>query len=155
VFATFNKPIVFELTTITFAPASDSKAGGKMLVAMRAKGGIASKVGRISIVGADGKMDNDPYLVGFIRPSGFGWSPSTFGSYADVLMIADTGKLASENDNARDGAVYRVEKGLARPFASGLMDPTDMKFIANKAVICDPAEKGRGEGAIVIISSLL
>ena len=70
-------------------------------------------------------------------------------------MIADTGKLASENNNERDGTVYRVEKGIARPFASGLMDPTDMKFIGAKAVICDPAEKGKGQGAIVIISSLL
>ena len=30
-----------------------------------------------------------------------------------------------------------------------------MKFIGSKAVICDPAEKGKGQGAIVIISSLL
>jgi len=54
----------------------------------------------------------------------------TFGSYSDELMIADTGKFASENDNERDGTVYRVEKDIARGFASGLMDPTDMKFIA-------------------------
>jgi hypothetical protein len=155
VFGTFSKPIAFELTTITFPPASDSKAAGTMLVGMRAKGGIASKVGRITMVSADGKMNNDPYLVGFIRPSGFQWSPSSFGSYGDELMIADTGKFASENSNYRDGAIFRVEKGLARPFASGLMDPTDLKFIGNKAVICDPAEKGKGEGAIVIISSLL
>src|SRR5579863_477714 len=154
-FGTYNKPIVFELTTITFAPASDSKAPNLMLVGMRAKMGGASKVGRISMVGPDGKMKDDVYLVGFIRPSGFGWAPSSFGSYGDELMIADTGKFASENDNERDGSVYRVEKGIARPFAGGLMDPTDMKFIGNKAVICDPAEKGKGQGAIVIISSLL
>ena len=100
-------------------------------------------------------MKDEVYLVGFTRPSGFAWSPSTFGSYGDELMIADTGKFASENDNARDGTVYRVDRGVALGFASGLMDPTDMKFISNKAVICDPAEKGKGEGAIVIISSLL
>ena len=70
-------------------------------------------------------------------------------------MIADTGKFASENNEERDGSVYRVEKGIARPFAAGLMDPTDMKFIGSKAVICDPAEKGIAHGAIVIISSLL
>jgi hypothetical protein len=126
-----------------------------MLVGMRAKGSFASKVGRISMVGADGKMKDEVYLVGFIRPSGFAWSPSTFGSYSDELMISDTGKLASENNNERDGSVYRVEKGIARGFASGLMDPTDMKFIGSKAVICDPAEKGKGQGAIVIISSML
>ena len=56
------------------------------------------------MVGADGKMKDDVYLVGFIRPSGFAWSPSSFGSYGDELMIADTGKFASENDNERDGA---------------------------------------------------
>jgi hypothetical protein len=155
VLGVFNKPLAFELTTITFPPASDSKAAGMMLVGMRAKGGFASKVGRITMVGPDGKMNNDPYLVGFIRPSGFQWSPSSFGSYGDALMIADTGRFASENNNERDGLIYRVEKGLARGFASGLMDPTDLKFIDNKAVICDPAEKGKGQGAIVIISSLL
>jgi hypothetical protein len=155
VLGTYNKPIPFDLNTIRFAPASDPKAPNLMLVGMRAKIGGASKVGRISVVGADGKMTEDPYLVGFIRPSGFGWSPSGFGSYGDELMIADTGKLASENANERDGSVYRVEKGIARGFAGGLMDPTDMKFIGNRAVICDPAEKGKGQGAIVIISSLL
>ena len=85
-----------------------------MLVGMRAKGEFASKVGRIGMVGADGKMKDDVYLVGFIRPSGFAWSPSSFGSYGDELMIADTGKFASENDNERDGVVYRVEKGISR-----------------------------------------
>jgi hypothetical protein len=154
-FGTFTKPIVFELTTMGFPPSSDSKAAGMMLVGMRAKGGFASKVGRIGIVGPDGKMKDEVYLVGFIRPSGFAWSPSNFGSYSDELMITDTGRFASENSNERDGTVYRVEKGLARPFASGLMDPTDLKFIGSKAVICDPAEKGKGQGAIVIISSLL
>ncbi len=154
-FGTYNKPVLFELTTITFPPASDSKAAGMMLIGMRAKGGFAAKVGRIGIIGPDGKLKDDVYLVGFIRPSGFQWAPSTFGSYGDELMIADTGKFASENDNERDGNVYRVERDVARPYASGLMDPTDMKFIGNKAVICDPAEKGRGQGAIVIISSLL
>ena len=155
VFGAYNKPVQFELTTITFPPSSDVKAAGMMLVGMRASGSFAAKVGRISIVGPDGKMKDEVYLVGFTRPSGFAWSPSTFGSYGDELMIADTGKFASENDNARDGTVYRVDRGVALGFASGLMDPTDMKFISNKAVICDPAEKGRGEGAIVIISSLL
>jgi len=154
-FGTYNKPVLFELTSINFPPASDSKAPGMMLVGMRAKGGFASKVGRISMIGPDGKMKDEVYLVGFIRPWGFAWSPSSFGSYGDELMIADTGKYASENANERDGSVYRVEKGIARPFASGLMDPTDMKFIGSKAVICDPAEKGKGQGAIVIISSLL
>ncbi|HLX04041.1 MAG TPA: hypothetical protein VKR28_00840 [Candidatus Binatus sp.] len=154
-FGTYNKPVVFELTTITFPPSSDSKAAGTMLVGMRAKGGFAAKVGRIGMVGSDGKLKDDVYLVGFIRPSGFAWSPSNFGSYSDELMIADTGKFASENDNARDGVVYRVERGIARGFASGLMDPTDLKFVGNKAVICDPAEKGKGQGAIVIISSML
>ena len=35
------------------------------------------------------------------------------------------------------------------------MDPTDMKFVGSKVVICDPAEKGKGQGAIVIMTSLL
>jgi hypothetical protein len=154
-FGTYNKPVVFELTTITFPPSSDTKAAGMMLIGMRAKGGFAAKVGRIGMVGPDGKLKDDVYLVGFIRPSGFAWSPSDFGSYSDELMIADTGKFASENDNERDGVVYRVERGIARGFASGLMDPTDLKFVGNKAVICDPAEKGKGQGALVIISSML
>jgi hypothetical protein len=155
VFGTYDKPVAFELTTIRFAPASDPKAPNLMLVGMRAKMGGASKVGRIGIVMADGKMKDDVYLVGFIRPSGFGFSPSSFGSYGDELFIADTGKFVGENNGDRDGVVYRVDKGIARPFASGLMDPTDLKFFGNKIVICDPAEKGKGQGAIVVISSLL
>ena len=47
-----------------------------MLIGMRAKGAFASKVGRIGMIGADGKLKDDIYLVGFIRPSGFAWSPS-------------------------------------------------------------------------------
>jgi hypothetical protein len=155
VFGSYNKPVSFELTTITFPPSSDSKAAGTMLIGMRATGGFAAKVGRIGMIAPDGKLKDEVYLVGFIRPAGFAWSPSTFGSYSDELMIADTGKFASENNNQRDGTVYRVEKDIARSFASGLMDPTDMKFIGNQAVICDPAEKGKGQGAIVIISSML
>ena len=155
VFGTYNKPVAFELTTITFPRASDSKAANSMLVGMRAIGAGVSKVGRISMVGPDGKLKDEVYLVGFIRPSGFAWAPSSFGSYGDEFMVADTGKFGSENNYERDGSVYRVEKGIARGFASGLMDPTDMKFIGNKAVICDPTEKGKGQGAIVIISSLL
>jgi hypothetical protein len=155
VFGTYDKPISFDLWSIRFAPSSDSKAPGLMLVGMRPKIGGAAKVGRIGIVGADGKLKDDVYLVGFVRPSGFAWSPSSFGSYGDELMIADIGKFAADNANDRDGTVYRVEKGIARPFASGLMDPTDLKFVGNKIVICDPAEKGSGQGAIVILSSLL
>jgi hypothetical protein len=155
VFGTYNKPVAFELTTITFPRASDSKAANSMLVGMRAIGAGVSKVGRISMVGPDGKLKDEVYLVGFIRPSGFAWAPSSFGSYGDEFMVADTGKFGSENNYERDGSVYRVEKGIARGFAAGLMDPTDMKFIGNKAVICDPTEKGKGQGAIVIISSLL
>jgi len=154
-FGTYNKPVAFELTTITFPPSSDSKAAGMMLVGMRPKGSFAAKVGRIGIVTPDGKLKDDIYLVGFIRPAGFAWSPSNFGSYSDELMIADTGKFASENNSERDGTVSRVDKGIAIGFASGLMDPTDMKFVDSKAVICDPAEKGKGEGALVIISSML
>ncbi len=154
VLGTYNKPVQFDLTSIRFAPASDSKAANQMLVGMRATMAGASKVGRIGIVSADGKMKDDVYLVGFVRPTGFAWSPSSFGSYGDELFIADTGKLVTESAE-RDGVIYRVEKGLARPFASGLMDPTDLKFIGKKIVICDPAEKGKGQGAIVIITSLL
>jgi hypothetical protein len=154
VFGTYNKPVQFDLTTIRFAPASDSKAANQMLIGMRATMAGASKVGRIGIVTPDGKMKDDVYLVGFIRPTGFAWSPESFGSYGDNLFIADTGRLIAESDN-RDGVVYRVDKGLARPYAAGLMDPTDLKFIGKKIVICDPAEKGKGQGAIVIISSLL
>ncbi|MDO8434570.1 MAG: hypothetical protein Q7S58_19405 [Candidatus Binatus sp.] len=154
VFGTYDKPVQFDLTTIRFAPATDSKAANQMLIGMRATMAGASKVGRIAIVAPDGKMKDDVYLVGFIRPTGFAWSPSNFGSYGGDLFIADTGKLVAESDN-RDGGVYRVDKGLARPYAAGLMDPTDLKFFGKKIVICDPAEKGKGQGAIVIISSLL
>ncbi|MGB3550525.1 MAG: hypothetical protein WA993_07540, partial [Candidatus Binatus sp.] len=83
VLGTYNKPVAFELTTITFPRASDSKAANSMLVGMRAIGAGVSKVGRISMVGPDGKLKDEVYLVGFTRPSGFAWAPSSFGSYGD------------------------------------------------------------------------
>jgi len=154
-FGTYDKPVAFELTTIGFAPASDPKAPNMMLIGMRPKMAGGAKVGRIGVAGPDGKLKDDPYLVGFTRPSGFGYSPASFGTYDTVFFIVDTGKLISENNGERDGAVYRLEKGLARPYASGLMDPTDMKFVGGKMVIADPAEKGKGQGSLVIISSMM
>jgi hypothetical protein len=153
-FGTFDKPLAFDLSAIAFAPSSDSKAPGKMLVGMRPRMTGAAKVGRISVVGPDGKMNSDPYLVGFINPTGFGTSPSGFGTYGDTFMIADMGKPA-ESGGADDGSVYRVYKDVARPFVGNLADPNCMKFVGNKMVLADPSAKGVGSGAIVVISSML
>jgi len=153
-FGTYQDPMPFELTTIGFTPASDPKAPNSMLVGMHLQMGSAAKVGRISIVGPDGKM-GDVYQIGFIRPAGFAWSPDNFGTYPHEFFIAETGKFSSENKGFRDGLIARVEKGSPRTWATGLMDPSDMKFIGGKMVICDPAERGVGGGAIVIISSMM
>ncbi|MHB8383812.1 MAG: hypothetical protein ACYDC3_15895 [Candidatus Binataceae bacterium] len=153
-FGTFDKPLAFDLSAIAFAPSSDSKAPGKMLVGTRPRMTGASKIGRIAVIGPDGKMNADPYLVGFIDPTGFGYSPANWGSYGNTFMIADMGKPA-ESGGGADGSVYRVYKDIARPFASNLADPNCMRFIGSKMVIADPAAKGPGSGAIVVISSML
>ncbi|HUY26914.1 MAG TPA: hypothetical protein VMV27_05795 [Candidatus Binataceae bacterium] len=153
-FGTFDKPLAFDLTAIAFAPSSDSKAPGKMLVGMRPRMTGAAKIGRITIVDPNGKMNDDPYLVGFINPTGFVYSPSSWGSYGNTFMIADMGKPAASG-GAADGSVYRVYKGVARPFASNLADPTCMKFVGHKMVLADPSAKGPAAGAIVVISSML
>ena len=151
----FDKPLSFDLTTIGFAPANDPKAPNLMLAVCGRDAG-AAKVGRIGIVGPDGKLKDDPYLVGFIRPSGFGTSPANWGSYGDTFFIADIAKPASDEGGAIDGAIYRVYKGVARPYASNFADPMCMKFISGKMVIADPGIKGSaGQGGIVVISSLL
>jgi hypothetical protein len=156
VFGSYDKPNAWDLTTIGFATGNDSKAPNMMLVGLRLKMGGASKLGRIGIVGPDGKLKDDPYLVGFIRPSGFGTSPPNWGSYGGVFFIADFGKPASEEGGISDGAIYRVYKDVPRPYASNLADPTSMKFVGGKMVIADPAIKGSaGHGGIVVISSLL
>ncbi|HUO04181.1 MAG TPA: hypothetical protein VMU16_03180 [Candidatus Binataceae bacterium] len=154
IFGSYRDPMPFDLTTIGFAPASDPKAPNAMLVGMHVRMGIATKVGRIAIIGPDGKM-GDVYQIGFIRPSGFAMSPDNFGTYPNEFFIADTGKYYAENKGQRDGLIARVEKGAARTWATGLMDPTDLKFIGGKLVICDPAERGVGGGSIVIISSMM
>jgi hypothetical protein len=155
VFGTYDKPVAWEVSTIGFLPANDPKAPNSMLVGMRPRMESAAKVGRLAIIGPDGKMKDDPYLVGFIAPSGFGYSPGNFGSYSRVFFISDMGRPAAKGGSA-DGAVERVYKGVARPFAGNLSDPTCMRFIGNRMVMCDPAYSGkRGKGAIVIISSLL
>ena len=153
-FGTFDKPLAFDLSAIAFASSSDSKAPGKMLVGMRPRMTGASKIGRISVVGPDGKLNTDPYLVGFINPTGFGNSPSGFGTYGDTFMIADMGKPA-ESGGAADGSVYRVYKDVARPFVGNIADPNCMRIVGNKMVLADPSAKGPGSGAIVVISSML
>jgi hypothetical protein len=156
VFGSYDKPLGFELMTIGFLPSNDPKAPNAMLAGMRPKMGGASKIGRLGVIGADGKLKDDPYLVGFIRPTGFGYSPGGWGSYPNAFFIADTGKLAEQNHGEADGTLLRVYKGVARPFAGRLVDPTCLKFIGNKMVLCDPAAKGKaGDGAIVVISSML
>lgn len=155
VFGTYDKPISWELFTIGFLPANDPKAPNAMLLGVRPRMTGAAKVGRLAIIDAHGKMGINPYLVGFIAPTGFGYSPGRFGSYSHVFFIADKGSPADKGGSA-DGAVERVYKGIARPFAKNLSDPTCMHFIGNKMVLCDPSFHGkRGDGAIVIISSLL
>jgi hypothetical protein len=156
VFGSYDKPNAWDLTTIGFATGNDAKAPNMMLVGMRLKTGGASKLGRIGIVGPDGKLKDDPYLVGFVRPSGFGTSPPNWGSYGGVFFIADYGKPASDEGGVSDGAIYRVYKDVPRPYASNLADPTSMIFIGGKMFIADPAIRGKpGEGGIVVISSLL
>ncbi|HEY6394110.1 MAG TPA: hypothetical protein VIX12_01760, partial [Candidatus Binataceae bacterium] len=154
-FGQYEKPMGFELTTVAFAPATDSKAPGLMLIGARPTIGGAAKIGRISVINPDGKMQDNPYLVGFTRASGFAFSPSEFGSYGDTLFIADAGKTGDENVSNRDGQIYRVYKDVSRPFGSGLVDPTAMRFIGKKMVICDPDEKAApNHGAIVVVTSL-
>ncbi|HTR61261.1 MAG TPA: hypothetical protein VMH37_06125 [Candidatus Binataceae bacterium] len=156
VFGSYDKPNAWDLTSIGFTSATDSKAPNVMLIGMRLRMGGAAKLGRIGVVTPDGKLKDDPYLVGFIRPTGFGTSPANWGSYGDTFFIVDYGKPSTEEGGASDGSIYRVYKDVPRPYASNLADPTCMKFIGNKMVIADPAIKGApGQGGIVIISSLL
>src|SRR5215469_2448107 len=156
VFGSYDKPNAWDLTTIGFATGNDSKAPNMMLVGMRLRMGGAAKLGRIGVIGPDGKLKDDPYLVGFIRPTGFGTSPANWGSYGDTFFIVDYGKPSTDEGGASDGAIYRVYKDVPRSYASNLADPTCMKFIGGKMVIADPSIRGKaGEGAIVIISSLL
>jgi len=155
-FGSYDKPLPMELTSIGFAPSNDPKAPNMMLVGMRPTNAGPVRAGRIAIVGPDGKMKDNIYLVGFMRATGFATSPSNFGSYPDTFFIADAGKLASENNAAPDGEIYRVYKDVPRTFAKLLVDPTCLKFIGNKMVLCDPAARGKaGDGAIVVFSSLL
>jgi sugar lactone lactonase YvrE len=127
-----------------------------MLVGMRPRMEIAAKVGRINVFTPDGKQKTE-YLVGFINPTGWGIAPSGFGSYAGNLFIVDAGRPAAKNEAARDGTIYRLDnKGVVRPFASGLVDPNCLRITSNAMVIADPAEQGKpGKGAIVIVSSML
>ncbi len=155
-FATFDSAPVFEITNVSFAAPNDPKAPNAMLVGLRPHMEIAAKVGRISVFGPDGKPKTE-YLVGFVNPTGWGYAPSGFGSYAGNLFVLDSGKAAAKNNADRDGQVYRVDnKGVVRPFASGLVDPNCLRITGSAMVIADPSEQGKpGKGAIVVISSML
>jgi hypothetical protein len=155
VFGTYDKPVLFELSGLNFTPATDPKAPSSMLLGMRAKMAGAAKVGRIGVIGADGKLKDDPYYVGFVRPTAFGWAPANWGQYPGVFMIADTGKPAADSDSERDGVILRIEKGVPHSFAAGLVDPNCLKFLGQRLYVCDPADKGKGQGSLVVLSSML
>lgn len=155
-FATFDGTPAFEISNLSFTAASDPKAPNAMLAGMRPRMEIAAKVGRINVLGTDGKLKFE-YLVGFINPTGWGYAPAGFGTYGGNLFILDAGKSAAKNAGERDGQVYRIDsKGVTRPFASGLVDPNCLRITNSVMVIADPSEQGKpGKGSIVIISSML
>jgi hypothetical protein len=155
-FATFDGAPAFEIGSIAFTAANDPKAPNSMLAGMRPRMEIAAKVGRISVLGADGQLKTE-YLVGFVNPTGWGYAPPGFGNYAGNLFIVDAGRPAAKNEAERDGNVYRVDnKGVTRPYASGLVDPNCLRITGNTMLIADPSEQGKpGKGAIVVITSML
>lgn len=156
-FATFDGTPAFEISSIGFTAANDPKAPNAMLAGMRPRMEMAAKVGRIAVFGPDGAKKSE-YFVGFVNPTGWGYAPAGFGGgYAGNLFIVDAGKPAAKNAADRDGNVYRIDdKGVTRPFASGLVDPNCLRIVGNTMVIADPSEQGKpGKGAIVVISSML
>jgi len=152
---TYNKPVEFELSSIYFTSATDTKAPNSMLLGMRVKMTGTGKFGRIGVIGADGKLSDNPYYVGFIRPTAFGYAPPNWGPYGGVFLITDAGKPAADSAGERDGVVLRIEKGVAHSFAAGLVDPNCLKWVGNKLYVCDPSDKGAGQGSLVVLSSML
>jgi hypothetical protein len=154
--STFDGKPAYEITSISFTAANDPKAPNSMLAGMRPRMEVASRVGRIGVIGADGK-EKTQYQLGFISPTGWGYAPAGFGNYAGNFFIVDAGRPAAKNNGERDGQVYRLDnKGIIRGFASGLVDPNCLRITGNTMVIADPAEQGKpGRGAIVVISSML
>ncbi|HXW82817.1 MAG TPA: hypothetical protein VEJ86_00290 [Candidatus Binataceae bacterium] len=156
VFCALDKPMQFDLTAIGFTSASDSKAPNSMLVGTRPRIPGVARVGRIALVSAAGKLADDPYMVGFVEPTGFVLSPSSWGSYGDTFFISDMGKRATASKADAVGELYRVYKDVAREFATGLYNPTCMRFVGSKMVIADPAAKGAaGSGVLEVITSML
>ena len=156
-FATFDGKPAYEISSLSFTAPNDPKAPNAMLAGMRPRMEIAAKVGRINVIGPDGKQKTE-FLVGFVNPTGWGYAPPGFGGgYAGNLFILDAGKPAAKNAADRDGQVYRIDdKGVTRPFASGLVDPNCLRIVGNTMVIADPSEQGKpGKGAIVVVSSML
>lgn len=150
-FITFDKPPL-EVAGLGFTASNDPKAANAMLVANRPLMPGGARLGKISVVDASGKLALDPYLVGFVRPTAFAYSPANFGVYPGVFFIVDAGKLAGENDGAKDGTIYRVDKGVAHSFATGMVDPTSLRFVGKSMVLADPAAGGKpGTGAIITI----
>jgi hypothetical protein len=155
VFSTLDEPIPWEIINLTFAPPDDPKARGAMMLGMRPRDETAAKVGRIGMLGADGKLSANYYLVGFTRPTGWGFAPAGFGEYHNQFFILDAARTAKQSHGARDGEVLRFDKGVARKFASGFVDPDCLRFVGNQMVIADPAGNGARGGAILVIKSML
>jgi hypothetical protein len=156
VFGSYRDPVSFELFGMYFTSATDKKAPNSLLIGMRPRGAPVVKVGRIGVIGGDGKLKDDPYYVGLVRPTAFGYAPANWGPYGGVFFIADAGKPAAENQGERDGVILRIEKGVPHSYAANLVDPNCLKFVGPRMYVCDPADKGKpGDGSIVLLTSML
>src|SRR5690348_15478328 len=129
VFAVFDQPPTFELSSLAFTDPSDTKAPNSMLIGMRPRTEVSLKVGRIIAYGLFGKQKT-AYEIGFgALPTGWGYAPGGFGNYGGQMFILDAGRPADKNSGGRDGNLYRVDnKGVVRPFASGMVDPNCLQI---------------------------
>lgn len=102
----------------------------------------AKRVGAIVRVSPNGNVADAPVVRGLTSPAGLALAPGGLVLYAGQIFVADRGSTQIPahvtQAAAADGKVYRVTpRGELYTVASGLVNPTDVRFIGNTLWVSD------------------
>jgi hypothetical protein len=97
----------------------------------------------VTQITADGTVLPKFIAEDLLSPSGLGYAPDGFGTYAGDLFVADLGGMMPtpaprDKPPPRAGRVLRIDRtGQAHVFAEGFASPLGLRFIYRRMIVCD------------------
>jgi hypothetical protein len=97
----------------------------------------------ITQIAPDGTVMPEFIAEDLLAPSGLGYAPDDFGTYAGDLFVGDFGGMMPtpaprDKPPPRLGRVLRIDKaGKAHVFAQGFASPIGLRFIGKRMIVCD------------------